>query len=61
MKMGVSRIGLDTFKDPDRIWYGQIFKSRWEALLAKCYSRYHDPADKIVRVWGGWKITPKGD
>ena len=60
MMMEQSGIDLENYKDPGRVWYGHIFADRWAAILARYYSRYHDPADRIVRVWGGWKITPKG-
>lgn len=39
-------------------WYGQIFHRYPDAVTARQYSRWHSNFDRIVKVWGGWKIMP---
>lgn len=44
------------YKAHNACWYGHIFKCRSDAEMARAYSLWHEPDDRIVKVWGGWKL-----
>lgn len=44
------------YKAYNACWYGHIFKRRRDAETARAYSLWHEPDDRIVKVWGGWKL-----
>lgn len=50
----------ETYQLPYACWYGHIFRRYEDAVTARQYSRWHSDFDRIVKVWGGWKIVPAG-
>lgn len=50
----------ETYQRRDVCWYGHIFRRYEDAVTARQYSRWHSDFDRIVKVWGGWKIVPAG-
>lgn len=50
----------ETYQRWDRCWYGTIFYRYEDAVTARRCSRWHSDFDRIVKVWGGWKIMPWG-